>query len=302
MKTHSAAVTVLAPIAWGTTYVTVTELLPAGRPLFVAVMRVVPAGIALLAVGRTISRWRPHGSEWVRTGVIALFNFGIFFPLLIVAVYRLPGGVAAAVGGLQPLLVAGFTWLIAGRAPRRREVLVGVVAAIGVGLVVVHPGAHLDPVGILAAVGANVSFSIAVVLTKRFPTPPNRIAATGWQLLLGGVVLVPMMLVAEGGPPHLTGEHLLGFVWLSLVCTALAFVLWFDGVRRLPAAAPPLLGLAGPVTGALLGWWVLGQSLSPVQLAGFAITIAAIAHGARLRSDPPISSTLTVRGELAVSR
>ena len=53
--------------------------------------------------------------------------------------------------------------------------------------------------------------------------------------------------------------------------------MWFTGIRRLPAPAPPLLGLAAPVTGAVLGWVVLGQALSPVQLLGFAVTLGAIA-------------------------
>jgi probable blue pigment (indigoidine) exporter len=291
MKAHrgrsaTALVTLLAPISWGTTYVTVTQLLPDGRPLLVAAVRVVPSGIALLVVGLFVSRWRPRGDEWWRTAVLALFNFGLFFPLLIVAVYRLPGGVAAAVGGLQPLLVAGFTWLLAGRRPRPVDLAVGGVAALGVALVVLRPGADPDLVGVIAAVAANVSFSIGVVLTKRFPAPPNRIAATGWQLLMGGALLVPLTLAVEGAPPALDGRNLAGFAYLSLAGTALAFVLWFNGIRRLPAAAPPLLGLAAPITGAVMGWIVLGQSLSPVQLTGFAITIGAIAYGATVASTP----------------
>ncbi len=276
----TAVATILAPISWGTTYVTITELLPADRPLLVAWLRVAPAGALLLVLGRFVSSWRPRGVEWRRTAVLALCNFGVFLPLLFVAVYRLPGGVAAAVGGVQPLLVAGLTWLVAGRRPVRRDVLVGVAAAIGVGLVVVRPGAHVDPVGVLAALGANVSFSLGVVLTKRFPAPANRIAATGWQLAIGAVVLTPMALLVEGPPPELTGRDLLGIAYLSLIGTALAYVLWFRGIRRLPAIAPPLLGLAAPVTGAVMGWIVLGQALSPVQLAGFAVTLSAIAYGA----------------------
>jgi probable blue pigment (indigoidine) exporter len=282
----TALVTLLAPISWGTTYVTVTELLPDGRPLLVAALRVVPSGIVLLVVGRFVSRWRPHGEQWWRTAVLALFNFGLFFPLLIAAVYRLPGGVAAAVGGLQPLLVAGFTWLLAGRRPRPVDLAVGGLAALGVALVVLRPGAEPDLVGVLAAVAANVSFSIGVVLTKRFPPPPNRIAATGWQLVMGGALLVPLTLAVEGAPPALDGRNLAGIAYLSVAGTALAFVLWFNGIRRLPAAAPPLLGLAAPITGAVMGWVVLGQSLSPVQLAGFAITVGAIAYGATLTSAP----------------
>jgi probable blue pigment (indigoidine) exporter len=275
-----AGTTVLAPILWGTTYVTITELLPAGRPLLVAALRVVPAGIALLLVAHVRSPWRPHGAEWWRSGVLALCNFGLFFPLLAVAVYRLPGGVAAAAGGLQPLLVASLTFLIAGRQPSRRDLAVGVVAAVGVALVVVRPHADVDAVGVLAALAANVSFATGVVLTKRFPAPPNRLAATAWQLLLGGALLVPLTLVVEGAPPALSTRNVAGFAYLSLVGTAFAFVLWFNGIRKLPTAAPPLLGLASPITGATVGWVLLGQSLSPAQISGFAITISAIAYGA----------------------
>ncbi len=283
----TAATTLLAPIAWGTTYVTITELLPDGRPLLVATIRVVPSGLVLLVAGALASRWRPRGAEWWRTGTLAVFNFGIFFPLLVVAVYRLPGGVAAAVGGLQPLFVAALTSWVTGRRPRVLDLAIGCIAALGVGLVVIRPGADLDPVGLLAAIGANGSFAVGVVLTKRFPTPSNRLAATGWQLLLGGVILVPLTATVEGAPSSLTGHNIVGFAYLSLVGTALAFVFWFNGIRRLPAAAPPLLGLAAPITGAVLGWAILGQSLSPLQLTGFVVTVAAIAYGTSLRASAP---------------
>jgi probable blue pigment (indigoidine) exporter len=288
--TWTAGATLLAPISWGTTYVVITELLPAGRPLLVATVRVLPSGLVLLAAGALVSRWRPRGADWWRTAVLALFNFGLFFPLLVAAVYRLPGGVAAAVGGLQPLLVAAASGLVTGRRPRALDLAVGCVAALGVALVVLRPGAGLDPVGLLAAAGANVSFAIGVVLTKRFPTPGNRLAATGWQLLLGAVLLVPLTAVVEGAPPDLSGRNLVGFAYLSLVATALAFVLWFTGVRRLPVAAPPLLGLAAPVTGAALGWALLDQSLSPLQLTGFVVTLAAIAYATTLGTAAPAPS------------
>ncbi len=293
--TSTAGLTVLAPIAWGTTYVTVTELLPDGRPLLVATMRVLPAALVLLIVSAVTKPWRPHGSEWWRTVKLAIFNFGIFFPLLSVAVYRLPGGVAAAVGGLQPLFVATLSRPLAGRTPRRGELVVGFIAAIGVGLVAIHPGAGLDPVGLLAAVGANLSFAIGVVLTKKYSAPASRIAATGWQLLIGGVILLPVMVVVEGTPSSLSARNLAGFTYLSLVGTALAFVVWFNGIRRLPAVAPPLLGLAAPVTGAVLGWAILDQSLTRLQLVGFAIAIGSIVYGATMGDVQRVHRTIDVR-------
>ncbi len=271
--------TLLAPLVWGTTYVTVTELLPPGRPLLVAALRVLPAGVLLVAVGRVSSSWRPRGGEWRQVATLATFNFALFFPLLIVAVYRLPGGVAAAAGGLQPMIVTALSWPLTGRRPRPADLVLGTVAVLGVGLVVIRPGAGLDPIGLVAAAGANASFAIGVVLTRRMPAPPNRISATGWQLLLGGAVLLPVTLAVEGRPPMLDASAIGGFAYLSLVGTALAFTLWFNGVRRLPALAPPLLGLAAPITGAVLGWLLVGDSLSGAQIVGFVVTVGAIAAG-----------------------
>ncbi len=282
MKRNSklAGSTIAAPLLWGTTYLTVTEFLPEGRPLFVAAVRVVPASVLLLALGRRREGWWPSRRERPNVVVLALCNFALFFPLLTVAVYRLPGGVAASFGGIQPLLVAFMTSATQRVRITKRQLIVGSIAAGGVALVAIRPGAHFDLLGVGAAVAANVSFAVGVVLTKRFGTPANRLAATGWQLLIAGVVLFPLAVVVEGAPPGLTGRNVAGFGYFSLVATGVAFAIWFDGIRRLPASSPPLLGLAAPVTGATLGWAVLGQSLSAIQLVGFAMTVGAIIVGA----------------------
>ena len=293
MKIYGTS-TVLAPIAWGTTYLTVTGLLPGQGPLLVAAGRVTPAGVVLLAVARRVGWWRPAGREWSRVGALALANFAVFFPLLTVAVQRLPGGVAAAAGGVQPLLVAALAWPVLGTRPPPKVLAVGGLAAVGVALVMIRPGATLDAIGITAALGANLSFAVGVVLTRRWGVAPHRIAAAGWQLLVAAVFLVPLAVAVDGPPQSLTVANIVGFAYLSLVATAAAFVVWFQGIARLPIVAPPLLGLAAPVTGAALGWLVLGQSMSAVQLVGFALTLAAIAHGATTatRSRPTRASAL----------
>jgi probable blue pigment (indigoidine) exporter len=285
-KWHPSALSVtvftaFAPVSWGTTYLTTTELLPVGRPFLVAFLRVMPAGFFLVLVGRIRSPWRPRGVEVGHTALLGLFNFGLFFPLLAVGVYRLPGGVAAAMGGLQPLLVACLSWVINHERPRKRHLTIGAVAAFGVGLVVVRANAHFDPVGLLAAFAANVSFGCGLVFSKRLPVAKNRISAAGWQLLFGGVVIAGPLMLFEPRVTQLTITNVAGFAYLSLIGTALAFVLWFNGIQRLPVTTPPLLGLAAPITGVTLGWLVLDQNLSPLQIVGLAISMSAITFGTR---------------------
>src|SRR5690606_34363117 len=86
-----ARTTALAPVAWGSTYLVTTELLPPDHPAFAAVTRALPAGLLALAIARQM----PRGIWWWRCLVIGALNIGIFFPLLFVAAERLPGGVAA---------------------------------------------------------------------------------------------------------------------------------------------------------------------------------------------------------------
>ena len=283
--------TLAAPIMWGTTYLTVTELLPEESPLVVAAIRVAPAGLLLLAIARATGWWVPVGADWLRTSTLSIANFGAFFPLLTVAVDRLPGGVAAAFGGLQPLFVAGLARPLLGTRPAASHIRIAFVAVFGVALVAIRPGAGLDPVGIAAAIAANASFALGVVLTTRFGAPRHRIAATGWQLLIAAALLVPLALAVDGPPSAPTMVNIAGYVHLSVIATAGAFLLWFQGIAGLPVVAPPLLGLAAPVTGATLGWIVLGQNLTSLQLVGFATTIAAIAYGAT--ASPRTASTST---------
>src|SRR5690242_2577970 len=95
--------TAIAPLTWGSTYVVTTQLLPADRPLLAGTLRALPAGLLLLALGRRL----PSGRWWGRAAVLGALNIGAFFPLLFLAAYRLPGGVAAVLGSVQPLIVLG---------------------------------------------------------------------------------------------------------------------------------------------------------------------------------------------------
>jgi hypothetical protein len=100
--------TALAPAAWGTTYIVTTELLPADRPLLAALGRALPVGLALAAV----SRLRPAGGWWIKILVLGTLNIGGFFALLFLAANRLPGGVAATLGAVQPLVAASLASLL----------------------------------------------------------------------------------------------------------------------------------------------------------------------------------------------
>ncbi|HRE28207.1 MAG TPA: EamA family transporter, partial [Anaerolineales bacterium] len=74
-----------------------------------------------------------------RTLLLGALNFGWFFPLLFVAAYRLPGGVAATMGAIQPLIVLGLAWPALGQRPRSGQIGLGLLGIIGIALLVLGP-------------------------------------------------------------------------------------------------------------------------------------------------------------------
>jgi uncharacterized membrane protein len=114
---------------------------------------------------------------------------------------------------------------------------------------------------------------------------------TAWQLIAGGLVLLPIMLLAEGLPSEpLTGRNVAGFAVLTLVGTALAYTLWFRGIGRLPVGRVAFLGLLSPVVAVTSGWLVLGQSLAPGQALGAVIVLGSVATVTVLRPAVPVPS------------
>lgn len=264
--------TAITPAVWGTTYIVTTELMPLDRPLLTATLRALPVGLVLSAAARTL----PSGVWWWRTLVLGTLNIGAFFALLFIAAYRLPGGVAATAGAIQPLVAAGLAaWLLEERFTLRTAVA-GMFGVSGVGLLVLGPQATLDPVGVLAALAGTLSMASGVVLTKRWGRPVGLLTATGWQLLAGGLVLAPMAWLIEGPPPTFTMDNWIGFGWLAVVGTGLAYSLWFRGIERLPIGSITFLGLLSPLVATILGWAVLGQALTVLQLAGGLLIATAV--------------------------
>ncbi|MBB3592860.1 putative blue pigment (indigoidine) exporter [Rhizobium sp. BK529] len=264
--------TAIAPAIWGSTYFVTTSFLPPGYPLTVAMLRALPAGLLLLLIVRKL----PTGIWWGRAFILGALNFSLFWAMLFVSAYRLPGGVAATVGAVQPLIVIALSRLVLGKPIRSLAVIAGLIGMAGVGLLVLTPSAALDPVGVAAGLAGAVSMAFGTVLTRRWQPPVSSLTFTSWQLTAGGILLVPVALFLEPAFPVPTMANILGIAWLGLVGAAFTYLLWFRGLSRIEPSAAASLGFLSPVVATLLGWLALGQSLTPTQLAGFAMVLVSV--------------------------
>lgn len=283
----TSAITALAPAVWGSTYLVTTEFLPPDRPLLASTVRALPAGLILLAATRVL----PKGVWWWRAIVLGLLNIGAFFYFLFLAAYHLPGGVAALVMSVQPMIVLLLGAMLLGDRVKPVHLASCLIAAGGVALLVLQPHAGLDGVGVMAGLLGSLSMAAGIVLTKRWGRPEgvNLLTFTGWQLTVGGLALLPVTLATEPLPDHITWGNIGGFAYLGGVGALVAYVLWFRGLSRLPALAASFLSFASPLCATALGYLFLDQSLRPLQLLGAAAVIGSVVL-AQPRARKPATS------------
>lgn len=282
------ALTAVAPIIWGSTYIVTTEALPPGYPLTVAALRALPAGLLLLAITRVF----PPRVWLGRVLILGALNFAIFWAFLFIAAYRLPGGAAATLGALQALMVIGFSRWLLGTPIAAIAIVAAVLGVGGVALLLLGPASDYDFLGIVAALAGTVSMAAGTVLSRKWQPPVPILTFTAWQLTAGGLLLAPIALLAEPPLPPLTTTSLAGLAWLGLVGAAMTYWFWLRGIVRLGPSVAAMMGMLSPVSAVVLGWIWLDQYLTASQLLGAALVLAAVWLG----------QTARARGEGAGSR
>lgn len=277
--------TALAPTIWGSSYIVTTSFLPGQSPLLVALLRALPAGVLLLFLVRQLPplNWLP------RLLILGALNFSIFWTLLFVSAYRLPGGVAATLGAVQPLLVVFLSAYALKTAIRPVALVAAGTSILGVALLVLTPAAKLDLWGILAGLGGAGSMAAGVVLTRKWqpPVPPLTFAA--WQLTAGGILLIPFAMPHLSQIPSFTMQNLIGLSYMSLIGGAFTYILWFRGLARIAPAQVSLLGVLSPLSAVLLGWGLLDESLSVLQCIGAALAVFSLWLGQHTSYKPTAS-------------
>lgn len=264
--------TALAPAIWGSTYIVTSQFLPPDRPFIAALLRVLPAGIALLIWSHRL----PLRGEWWKLIVTGILNIGAFQALLFIAAYRLPGGLAAVIGAIQPLLVMLLAWCVDRQRSPWLAVLSAMTGIVGMAMLLLSPQMTLDPLGIGAAFLGAMSMALGTWLSRRWAIALPVIALTGWQLLIGGIVLAPIALLVDPPLHQVTLTQAAGYLWLCVAGAMLAYGLWFRGIGRLSPVAVSAMSLLSPVTAVLLGWVFLGQKIEGLALAGLVIVLFSV--------------------------
>lgn len=292
-KTTWLLIGAIAPITWGSTYFVTRHSLPMDAPLWGAIIRGLPAGLVLLAMSRRV----PRGSWWWKSVVLGTLNTGAFFVLVYAAGQLLPTSIASMIMSLSPIVMMGLAWLMLSERPAAPMVIGGLIGVGGVALLLGADAGAVNALGVIASVVAMLMSAAGFVLTKRWGRGGNVIASTSWQLVAGALVIVPFAVVFEGMPPTLDAESAIGFAYLTLIATAVAYLAWFGALAHLPAGSVGLVGLLNPVTGVLLGLALGGETLGGWQWVGLALVLGGLLLG-QLAPGPRTRERVTSRSRV----
>jgi DME family drug/metabolite transporter len=285
------ALVLLASLCFATTG-TALALGPRGiDPAAVGAARVAFGGALLVAVATLLRGGVPR--RWARGPVlaaaagVALYQVSFFAA---VADTGVAVGTIVALGS-APTLTGAFEWILHGRRPEARWAAATALACAGVALLALAGGgsAGISLPGVGLAVIAGASYATYTLSAKRLLDDghaPESVMAAAFGL--GAVALLPVLLLS--GPGWLaSGGGLALAVFLGVVPTALAYVLFARGLRRIDASEAATLTLAEPVTAALLGIVVLGEQVGGVGAGGAALVLGGLlALAARPRAPEPV--------------
>ncbi len=279
-------------LLWGTAMVVMKSVLPHTTPLFMAALRLLPAGLILLCVAMALKRPQPVGwRAWGWIAIFAFFDAFLFQGFLALGLTETGAGLGSLLIDSQPIAVAVLASLIYQEKIDRYCVLglaLGIVGIVLVGLPAEvrslllsgdWQGAMLRGVfarGEWFMLAASLSMAVGTILIRPVVALADPIVATGWHMILGGVPLA-FLALQEGTPwASLTPIEWGGMVYMSVMGSAVAYGLFFYFASRGNLTSLSALTFSTPMFALLFSSLFLDEHLAWVQWIGVVVTLASI--------------------------
>jgi len=274
---------------WGSTYLAIRVGVREVPPFLLAGLRFLFAGLVLygwmIARGE---RW-PSARQWISVLLLAVLIFLFDYGLLFWAEQRVPSGIAAVILATIPVFIALAEITLLGT--QRLTVRLSAALLIGIAGVAVLmsgslgaslriAGAPIDRAGAVALIVSAISWSIAVVLTRKLPLPESKVMNSGAQMLAGGVLL----LLAAGAlgefrhfhPAAVSAAAWLALLYLSVAGSIIGFTAYVWLIHHESPTKVGTYAYVNPVVAVLLGYFLGGEPLGARTVLGTLLVLVSV--------------------------
>jgi len=263
---------------WGGSFIFMRIAAPALGPIVLIALRVLIAGLALLAYGAATRSLPGFRSHWKQYLIIGAINSALPFLLIATASLSLPASMTATLNATTPLFGAAVAAVWLGERMTARKVL-GLLLGIGGVATLMGLGSVPATAATLTAAGASLlaatSYGIAAVYTKVSMKAGNPLALSTFSQLFAALLLAPLVPFALPSAVP-SGLVIWSTVALALLCTAFAYLLYFYLIVNAGPTKATIVTFLSPAFGMLWGALLLKEALGPGNFLGFGMILASV--------------------------
>jgi len=282
-------------VVWGVPYLFIKLAVEDLSPGFVAWSRVAMAALVLLPIAWRSGALRGLPLRWL--AAFAFFEITMPFPLIAFGEQRVSSSLAAILIAAVPLVIAALALRFdRGEQPTRAR-FVGMLVGLGgvMALVGIDIGGHgHELVGAAAVLAATFGYACGPLIAKRHLTAGDPLGPVAGALAIASIFLLP--LAVAGRPTELpSGDAMASVFVLGLVCTAVAFLLFFRLIAEVGPSRASIITYVNPVVALALGVAILGEHVTTGAVCGLLLILA----GSWLATDgrlPPGLAAVVTRG------
>lgn len=281
---------ILASSIWGGMYVVVKILVSVIPPLELVWLRYLVAIVALLIIGFvTKQKWRIEKRYLLIIIAIGVIGYAISIVTQETGTMLSSAQMGAIITSSTPAFMVVFAWLILKERLTFKKGISVCLATIGVVIIVGIGDLNMsNMLGGISLLIAALTWALMSVLVKRLPSDYSQIVVTTYSTLIALIVLTPFVLprlhaidVSQLTRPTIWG----GLLYLGIISTAIAFLLWNRGLQMLNASSGGLFFFFQPVVGTLLGWLILGEKIGVTFWLGSILILAGVLLVIREKQD-----------------
>ena len=262
---------------WGFNFVVIKLSVEAMPPLLAAALRFLAAAVPMVFFVKP-----PKAPWWIIIAHGMAFGFALYAFLNVSIAWGMPAGLSSVVLQTQAFFTMAIAFALLGERPSRFQAAGAAIAFAGIGVMALERMAGAGLVALGLTILAAISWGFANVLTKQAGRV-NVVSFTAWSALVSPLPLLALSLAVEGWPA--VSQAIMGFGWddalliafLAYPATLLGGGIWAWLLGRHPASVVASFTLLVPITGLASGYLVLGERVTPLEIAGGVLIIAGVA-------------------------
>jgi drug/metabolite transporter (DMT)-like permease len=274
---------------WSSAFTSARIIVAHAPPFLSLSLRFFVAGLIAVAIGWALGQRLPrHRAQWMAVGVFGLCQNALYLGLNFYAMRSIEASLAAVIASSLPLIVAALAWGVLGE--RLTALAAGGLVAGFAGVLVIMStrlGAGADPVGLALCVVGALALAVATLMLRGAAAGGGLWVIVGLQMLVGGVLLLPVAVLAEVWVVRWELPLQLAFLYTVFFPGIAATMIWFVLVRRIGATRAATFHFLNPFFGVATAAVILGERVGPRDVAGVAIVMAGILAVQLSRRPPP---------------